>query len=35
MEVTYVILRYIRYITPFNMQNDLERNNIKDRDLYN
>lgn len=31
MSVTYIVLRYIRFITPFNIESDLDRNNIKDR----
>ena len=31
MSVTYIVLRYIRHIPPFNIESDLGRNNLKDR----
>lgn len=34
MSVTYIVLRYIRHITPFNIESDLGRNNIKDRFVW-
>ena len=34
MSVTYIVLRYIRHITPFNIESDLGRNNLKDRFVW-